>query len=58
MQFILMGLSLSSHKNILSRERGIRTLNKIKNIDLPKIEMDQLRITIKKTVYSMKDNEN
>jgi hypothetical protein len=53
-----MGLSLSSHKNILSRERGIRTLNKMKNIDLPKIEMDQLGITIKKTVYSMKDNEN
>jgi hypothetical protein len=58
MQFILMGLSLSSHKHILSRERGIRTLNKMKNIDLPKIEMDQLGITIKKTVYSMKDNEN
>jgi hypothetical protein len=29
----------------------------MKNLDLPKIEMDQLRLTIKK-IYSMKDNEN
>ena len=28
----------------------------MKNLDLPKIEMDQFRIIVKKTVYNMKDN--
>ena len=30
----------------------------MKNLGLPNIEMDQLRIIVKKTVYSMRDNEN
>ncbi len=28
----------------------------MKSLGLPKIEMDQLRIIVKKTVYNMKDN--